>query len=103
KDPPFSTFAPTKGSDALKVSTAYLKLLEMANQIQPTSYAYYAIAGSYYTPAISTIATASDRDRLQGTTTEAAAHVIEQYVEKGDAIQDDAASLPSANVAKYLY
>ena len=93
---PYASFLPTEGSDVSRVRAAYLKLLLLSDEIYPTSFAEYSIAGNYY--AIEVAA-----GRNVGTTTESAAQLMQKYVELGDSRNDQDKYVPSALVIGYLY
>ena len=94
-DPPFNAFLPSSGSDSFKLSRAYLKILELSDEVHPNANSKYAIAGGYYAPEL-----ANQRD-LGGTTPEEGARIMQKYVKEGDVIQDDTLSVPNVILQGY--
>ena len=98
-DPPFNTFLPSSGTSSLKTLTAYLKMLQLSDEIYPNSFAEYLIAGSYYRLLL-------NYKSLRGTTTpEQIARTMQEYVKRADVLAptDQSSYKPFIMLTSYYY
>ncbi len=96
---PYAFFLPTTGTESAKISTAYLRLLQLSDVTSANSYAEYLIAGAYYAPLLI-------NKNLPGTTTpQQAAKIMQEYVKKADILISLDESLYKSNIilARYFY
>ena len=87
-DPPFKDFP---------YATAYLKILQLADEINPNSYTEYLIAGNYYAPLL------NNNISIGTTTPEQVAKTIQEYIKKADslAISDQSSYRPAIMLKSY--
>jgi len=92
---PYNAFVPAEGTEAQKVSAAYLALLKYSDDTYPTSWAEYAIAHHYgYLSVSNNIGTATPSEIAQ---------LIEKYIKDGDTRKDQSIYSPSVLLSGYLY
>lgn len=96
---PFRDFLPVSGSNSARTNAAYLKLLELSDETHPNSYAEYLIAGNHYAPLL------VNNNLIGDTTPEQAARMMQDYIQKADALapSDESSYRPRIQVERYFY
>ncbi len=102
-DAPFNEFLPKTGSDAYKIAKASMRIYELSIQTFPTSFAKYAIAGSYYASALVDVSGNTKSERLENTDVKEVARTMQKLVEEGDALKDEHLHVLHTNLLKYFY
>jgi hypothetical protein len=95
-DAPYGAFLPPSGSDTVRLYEAYSKILKLSDDTYQTSFAEYALAGSYYTPLIYLKNNATN-------TPEEIAKTIQSLIEEGDSRNDSSLYSPYPLLLGYLY
>ncbi len=96
----FKDFLPETGSDVYKMAYAYKKTLELSLSLYPTSFAYYSLAGNY-TSSLSSFSNNTRLDKVGQESPEAIAQLMQDYISKGDALEDEKLQSPHVNARKY--
>lgn len=94
---PYATYLPATGDESSKLRSVYIKLLQLADQTYPNSYAKYAIAGDYYAPLIVNGFVSGDADLAD------TARLMQQYVAQGDALKDEDLYSPNFLLGEYYH
>lgn len=94
--PPFSEYLGTSGSDTARVVAANLKLLQVSDEVYPTSFAEYGIAGAYAGMLIYNTIPAHQ-------TPQDIATLAQKYVAEGDTRDDDILYAPYTVILNQLF
>lgn len=96
-NPPLSAYAPVSTiSDDDRARAAYLKVLQLSDEISPNSSAEYSIAGNYYTNLV--VNNEIAKDDLENT-----AKLMQTYVTEGDNRNDKVIYSPSTILFGQMY
>lgn len=91
--PPFDAYLSTSGTDRERMQNVYLKLLQVSDEIFPTSFAEYALANYYFGISLNTSSTQQTQEDL--------AKLMRKYVAEGDTRNDSAFVAPGATASLY--
>jgi hypothetical protein len=91
---PLSDYINVPGTDDVRVQAGYLKMLQASDEIYPTSFAEYNIAGHYFMVDINNIPVQQTREEL--------AALMQKYVVEGDTRDDSTLYAPYTIILNQL-